>query len=1787
MVRKGRNNNNDDDDDSTIGIQSKNNGLDNILDFGISKIPQETLNSIWRGDELPRDGREIANHIANSIKNEQLESVLKYLRMISNNIPELDISTISYSSQQKQHSQQKKQSKKKQNVNNNKNKNKKKSSKKKKNESEDEDDEENEEEKEKEEEEEEEEKEKEEEEEIFEKMEEDTEVQTSNQFIEFLELNEISVQNLSAILYWLITSTGVKNQEVKFNAASIYSRMIVLARKSFHPFIFRSVMKLFSIKKPEVKTPFSNKDKKDSSKSQSSQSQSSQSSQSQEDNEEDEEQQEEDNDENEDGEKENSNNNNKELNQKIWLKKVCILLEDIDWLFYRFSLATFSEPLTNSIESIANLARSQNFKKVKSKGQRVNNQLEHDEKNVIDSAFKILANLTQENRHGPLQIVLPIVLKEFINTLTLNPGKIIPPTVPKQLIMDRDFVLTFIHNTLLPNSNTHEHIHILIQHICMRVMDRSEYRNHTVDSITKIFSNLSSHQRFINSFFLAYSKNTKSHFRSFSVEVSLSLLQNFKSIKENFQVEEELLIQQLLGILVNRSSDKVSVVRSKALSCLSILFENIETLDLIKNHLKNVFDLDHYENKNENDADNVQKKMIDSDDEDEKSNNKNNNNNNNNNDNNGKKKPSLLSFLSKRSEDEKSAVRKSALQVLEVISLQNGATKPILNILLKKTNDSSPLVRKQVISTLTLLLKSYPNDMAIIDTWRKAVIPLITDREQTIMDKSLDSINEILFGSILNPQNNNFIWKLLNDISIEMKPYLHKICGLMSSRKMITPQLIKSVQSIIKASKDENISGGWTLFSEISYCCPDKLDQALVIGAWNRLKVQVEDHSLSNEEHAEKVSLLCSVLTVIETLCTSILPLDKSNALFNEIYSMVIKFSYDPTITQLFIIILVKLTNRICKSDGLSKVNSVIADWTNNILKICDERLSKYALPNLLSTTTMKATSSDDENLNKNDDIGGVAQSKKNEKQQQEDKIALYLFTIGEIIQIPQSIIPGRLRIVVQALIAPRLMGDEGEIIPVSVRAHAFITLGKLCLGDDKMAKRCIATFAKELEISESPIIRNNVMVVMCDLCIRYTQLVDNYIPNIAMCLRDPSELVRRQTLVLLTRLLQEDYVKWRGSLFFRFVEALVDPSPIVKQFANYCLMNVLQVKYGTIQGGSSGGAGGAGGAANSNKDHHGNVFFTHFLETIFVLNNCKAHPNYNQLSANPSFSLANIRNAANGNAAQFSHHGQENFEKRMSIYTTFLTNMKDEHRFLTMNRLVKDILLEVSEERFDIEQCYGVVYDTLSILASKDIKLQSINALRSAIENADGEEMSEKQVQTEEAKGKLLTLVQKKAIIESIIPILVELKTLFEKKRSNLTRLVVAFFRELFKDYKKELSEFLAANRQLEKEIEYDIKNLNKKQVQSPMKPNQQQQPPPQSVQSGQTPMKPRRSLGGINGANGSPSVGTPTKPDMSNFLVPQVRTPKPPGTNRRLSIATTTPTLKPFNQPLGRLSVTPMKPSPTTTTTTTTTPTNSEEPTTPFKQGSNNLFGSNLGGNNNNNNPIVNSTPIRSAMRHSIGGIPSSALKPNHSTPSSVRFNDIEPIPPPKFTTIPSSIPIRIPMEVKNSLGADIVLPNPDKPPTIQKWNINIGNDDDADKKMKDVEEEEEEEEEEEKEEKEKESEDEEIVQKKRGRKPQPTSKTQKTRTSLKEKTVNKKSQDQSEKENEEEKEVILPKRNRKISSTSSTTSTTMTTRSRRQPIEQEEEQQEEEEIVQVKKRGKTSKSKITPTTTTKKRK
>ncbi len=90
------------------------------------------------------------------------------------------------------------------------------------------------------------------------------------------------------------------------------------------------------------------------------------------------------------------------------------------------------------------------------------------------------------------------------------------------------------------------------------------------------------------------------------------------------------------------------------------------------------------------------------------------------------------------------------------------------------------------------------------------------------------------------------------------------------------------------------------------------------------------------------------------------------------------------------------------------------------------------------------------------------------------------------------------------------------------MQAHAWVALGKLCLTDEPLAKKCVPLFVQQVKAAKAPAVRNNIMVALADLCVQYTALVDTHLPRLAACLTDPNELVRRQALALLANLLQK-----------------------------------------------------------------------------------------------------------------------------------------------------------------------------------------------------------------------------------------------------------------------------------------------------------------------------------------------------------------------------------------------------------------------------------------------------------------------------------------------------------------------------------------------------------------------------------------------------------------------------------------------------------------------------------------
>lgn len=89
-----------------------------------------------------------------------------------------------------------------------------------------------------------------------------------------------------------------------------------------------------------------------------------------------------------------------------------------------------------------------------------------------------------------------------------------------------------------------------------------------------------------------------------------------------------------------------------------------------------------------------------------------------------------------------------------------------------------------------------------------------------------------------------------------------------------------------------------------------------------------------------------------------------------------------------------------------------------------------------------------------------------------------------------------------------------------------------------------------------------------------------------------------------------------------------------------------------------------------------------------------------------------------------------------------------------------------------------------------------------------DGEDEQESAMTA--AKGKLLSKIVKKNILENIVPILIELKHLLEKHRSPLLKYLMMYLKELLKDFKSELQDIVVGDKQLAKELEYPFLIFN-----------------------------------------------------------------------------------------------------------------------------------------------------------------------------------------------------------------------------------------------------------------------------------------------------------------------------------------------------------------------------------------
>jgi condensin-2 complex subunit D3 len=193
---------------------------------------------------------------------------------------------------------------------------------------------------------------------------------------------------------------------------------------------------------------------------------------------------------------------------------------------------------------------------------------------------------------------------------------------------------------------------------------------------------------------------------------------------------------------------------------------------------------------------------------------------------------------------------------------------------------------------------------------------------------------------------------------------------------------------------------------------------------------------------------------------------------------------------------------------------------------------------------------------------------------------------------------------------------------------------------------------------------------------------------------------------------------------------------------------------------------------------------------------------------------------------------GETGRARRYRMYQMMLSKMCDEEKIGVAARLAKDILGaavqsegnlgrvcrapsgKLSDEEEDTA-AFAVLSDAFFILTSPWLRVgRGSSAASEEDEVVDLPAATGKSEQVAAAKGRLLSKISRKHLVETILPILCNLKSILQASCSPLLKDLMQYLAEMFRAYKVEVKEFLANDPTLLQEVEYDAKKFRKSQL-------------------------------------------------------------------------------------------------------------------------------------------------------------------------------------------------------------------------------------------------------------------------------------------------------------------------------------------------------------------------------------
>ncbi|CAI9118828.1 OLC1v1020453C1 [Oldenlandia corymbosa var. corymbosa] len=479
----------------------------------------------------------------------------------------------------------------------------------------------------------------------------------------------------------------------------------------------------------------------------------------------------------------------------------------------------------------------------------------------------------------------------------------------------------------------------------------------------------------------------------------------------------------------------------------------------------------------------------------------------------------MNSLLQRRCLDEKAAVRKASLFLISklIALLGSSFNGDLLRIVGMACSDPLVSIRKAALSALSEAFRLFP-DENVSKEWLHSVPRLIADNESSIQEECetlfselvLDRVSKATFHKDPGSGNINGETQALDsEIKLlypegvlcileetchgEVTPWVRKICASLGKKKNLKPKIASALQNIISASESLWLShsmpiekwtaprGAWFLLAEVSAFLPKEVDWEFLIHHWQLFdkhksaaepwsayetvddEVNVESNSVSWA--GDRVCLLQAISNV-----TVNLPPEPAADLAHQFLKRLEEFNMHSTEVNAH----VKALRTLCKRKALNpdEAETLVAKWVHQLLskalQMIDSYISKESEKNKDNTFRTPHCSGR---------RGTRAQVSRSRLLSQ---AVTAVYTIGSLVLVCPS---ADLKAVVPVLHTIITSGNDvtkskislGATISIKQTApplyiNAWLTMGKVCLADGKLAKRYIPIFV-QVKISGTHVI--------------------------------------------------------------------------------------------------------------------------------------------------------------------------------------------------------------------------------------------------------------------------------------------------------------------------------------------------------------------------------------------------------------------------------------------------------------------------------------------------------------------------------------------------------------------------------------------------------------------------------------------------------------------------------------------------------------------------------------------